>query len=402
VSSPGAPAPNPLRCWLGFAGFYVPSFAVLGVYMQYFPGWLRSEGQLSEEDVAFVLSAQTIARTLAGTFWAQLVDRAGHARSVLVGLSLASFAAFSLFGGADSVAWAWVAAFVFGALYSPMYPIVDAAALQAAGHSGFSFGRLRMVGSLSFLVVILVVGACLDRYGQQLVFPLLLAGLALMAVASFAVAGPRHATSPVRAPWWSIVESRQVVLLLVTAAVIQGSHAPYYNLSTLHWTDHGISKTVAGAIWAEGIVAEIVLLWIAARTVDRWRPTTLLMIGAAAAVVRWSIVGLTTAPGWLFATAWLHALTFACTYLGSVRALERRVPVHQRATAQGLLGACTSGVGMAVCGLIGGFAYERWEGLAFLTMAAFALVGFGLAWRLRRNADAASRQPPSSATETPA
>lgn len=420
MSSPAASAaPTPLRCWLGFAAFYLTSFAALGVYMQFFPSWLRHEGGLSKESVAFVLSAQTIARTLLGTFWARQVDRTGDTRRVLIGLAAASVLAFALFGASTAVWWAFVAAFAFGSLYSPMYPIVDAAAMQAAHGGGFAFGRLRMVGSVSFLVVNLIVGACLDarRPGDlatghaegsgthALVFPVLCVLLLSVAASAFVLprrSEARPAADATAEPWWALLRQRPLVLVLLASALIQGSHATYYNLSTLHWSEHGLSHTTAGALWAEGIVAEIVLFFVARRTVDRCRPTTLLMVGAVAAMVRWSVVGLTTAPSWLFATAWLHALTFGCTYLGSLRALEKRVPMHQRATAQGLLGAASSGIGMVVCGPIGGFVYERWEGFAFLTMAAFAFCGLGIAWRLRRQADAASAMPPKAASSNPA
>jgi MFS transporter, PPP family, 3-phenylpropionic acid transporter len=89
----------------------------------------------------------------------------------------------------------------------------------------------------------------------------------------------------------------------------------------------------------------------------------------------------------LAAVGWLHALSFTATYLGTLRALEKRVPPHQRATAQGLLGAATSGIGMVVCGLLGGWLYARIEGGAFVAMAGFALLGTALAWHLRRLAD---------------
>jgi PPP family 3-phenylpropionic acid transporter len=372
------PTVDPLRCWLGYAGFYVASFGVLG--------------------------AQTLARTLAGTFWAQQVDRRGDARGVLLALSSAALVAFALFGALPAL-WAVLAAFVFGSVFSPMYPIVDAAAMRAASTSGYSFGRVRMVGSIAYLAAILAVGAWLDARGFGPVFPLVAGGIALMVVAAAALPrrhAPLAAPAGGVAPWWSLLASRPLLWLLVATALIQGSHATFYNFSAVHWIDHGISKTVAGAIWAEGILAEIVLFYVAPRTVDRLRPTTLLMIGAAAAIVRWLVVGSTTSLPWLFATGWLHALSFACTYLGSLRALERRVPPHQRATAQGLLGAASSGVGMAVCGVLGGFVYDRWAGRAFLTMAAFAALGGLLAWRLRRQADAASRQPPASATSSPA
>lgn len=405
MSPPPVVANNPLRCWLGFAAVYVAAYAVLGVYMLFFPGWLEREAGFSADEVSLVLAGQTIARTIAGPFLSHRVDRAGHARAMLIALSIASLGAFALFGVSHALAWCWLAAFAFGSVYSPMYPILDAAAMQSAGASGFSFGRLRMVGSLAFLVVILAVGALLDAHGGALVFPLLVGGLAALVAAALLLAPRRGAlvtadTAP--APWWSLLRSRQLLFVFVAAALIQGSHATYYNLSKVHWSHHELSNTVAAVVWAEGILAEIAMFWLAPRFAERLRPTTLMVLGGAAAIVRWCVVGATTSPAWLLATAWLHALTFAGTYLGSLRALERRVPPHQRATAQGLLGAFSSGAGMIVGGLLGGLLYRRFEGFAFFAMAAFAAFGLILVWRVRRHADSASKQPPTSASARPA
>jgi PPP family 3-phenylpropionic acid transporter len=119
-------------------------------------------------------------------------------------------------------------------------------------------------------------------------------------------------------------------------------------------------------------------------------------IGGLGAVVRWLIVGATTSVPLLAATNWLHGVSFAATYLGTLRALERRVAPHQRATAQGLLGAANSGIGMVVCGLVGGFLYERFGGLGFSTMALFAGAGVAGTWWLRRAADRAAAPPSPS------
>lgn len=404
MSSPAA-VPNPLRCWLGFAAYYVAAYAVLGVYMLFFPGWLESEAKLTADEIALVIAGQTIARTVAGPYLSHRVDRVGDARRMLVGLSIASLVAFALFGVSHALAWCWLAAFAFGTVFSPMFPILDAAAMQTSLASGFSFGRLRMVGSLAYLVTILGAGWLLDACGGSLVWLLLVCCLAATAGTSLLLApcGGAPPAADVRPePWWSLLRSPQLVLVFAAAALIQGSHAAYYSFSKVHWGHHDISNTVAAAVWAEGILAEIAMFWLAPWFVDRWRPTTLLIVGGAAAVVRWCVVGSTTAPGWLFATAWLHALTFAGTYLGSLRALEKRVPAHQRATAQGLLGAASSGVGMIVGGLVGGFVYRRFDRFAFFTMAAFAAFGAWLAWRVRRRANIASTQPPTSAASSPA
>ena len=395
---------TPLRSWLGFAAFYASSFAVLAVYMQFFPAWLHGAGGLKEAEVSVVMAAQTVARTLLGTYWAHRVDRRGDARPILLGLAAASVGAFALFGVAPGLAGFAVVAFLFGSLFSPMYPICDAAAMQAAAAHGQSFGRMRVVGSSSYLLALLAMGALVQRSGLAPTYGLLLVGTMAMAATALLLPrapGQRAATAAAAAPaaappWTSLLAQPGLWLLLGAAALIQGSHATFYNLSTLHWADRGIDASVASIVWAEGILAEILLFWFARTTVDRLRPTTLMLLGAAAAVVRWCIVGATTDVGLLLASGWLHALSFGCTYLGSLRALDRRVPAPLRATAQGLLGAATSGVGMVVGGLAGGFAYDALAGGAFFVMAAFAAIGGWLSWRLRRAMDVATAKPPSA------
>lgn len=394
-----AAAESPARCWLGFAAFYMASFGALGVFMQFFPGWLHEVAGLTESEVAVVLAAQTIARTLLGTWWAHLVDRRGDARPILVLLASLSVGAFALFGASQDLVVLWFVAFLFGSLYSPMYPICDAAAMQAAARHGFSFGRLRVAGSATYLVVIVAVGAALDRTGIASTYAILVVAMIAMAGGALLLPqAPMRDAAPAaaeRPPWTSLLRQRSLWLVLGASALIQGSHATFYNLSTLHWGDHGIDTSVASLVWAEGILAEIVLFWFARSAADKLRPTTLMLIGGAAAIVRWIVVGATTDVALLMATGWLHALSFGCTYLGALRALDRRVPAPLRATAQGLLGAATSGVGMVVCGLVGGFAYDFVAGRAFFMMAGFAAAGLLCAWKLRADMDHATASAPT-------
>ena len=119
-----------------------------------------------------------------------------------------------------------------------------------------------------------------------------------------------------------------------------------------------------------------------------------------AAAVRWIVLGMSTDVVVIGAVNWLHAMSFALTFLGALRALERRVPEHQRTTAQGLLGAASSGIGMALASLLGGYVYERWEGRAFFVMAAFAILGTGLVAMLRHMANR-DQSPLHSSTSAP-
>jgi len=392
------------RNWLGLALCYAALFAVLGVWMQYFPVWLHDERGLSTAQIAVVLSGMTVARTIAGPLWAQQVDRSGRPRLLLLSLSILSLAAFCAFGAAHSIVWLAVASFLFGCAYPPMHSILDAFASATAHRDGFAYGRVRLVGSVTFLAMVLLVGYWLERSTSQLVFWLIGGGLVLLVLSCVVLPGGPAPTPRAtgKAPLLELLRSKPFVLLLVAAAIVQGSHAPYYNLSTLHWLDNGIGKTTAGVLWAEGVLAEIVLFWFARGSTDQLRPTTLLALGGVAAAVRWTVIGATTDVTWLFATNWLHALTFTCTYLGSLRALDRRVDPSQRSTAQGLLGAASSGVGMVAGSLLGGWLYDFFAGGAFFAMALWGLIGAMLALRLRRLADSSQMDDVASTNSRPA
>jgi len=394
VTAPPPPSPAPQdgspaarRSWLGLAAVYAASFSALGVYMQFLPAWLHDVQGFGKQDVAVIFATQTVARTFAGPLWAQWADRCGDPRRVLRLLSACAFGAFALFAVAPGLALASAVGFLFGCLYPPMHAIVDATAVRESDRHGYAFGRLRAVGSAAFLLVILAVGAALADGGTEHVYAIVLACLLATALAGRLVPrgpGPVAPGGGAPAPWWQLLRSRQFLVVLLCSALIQGSHATFYQQSTVHWGEAGIDKSVAAMLWAEGVLAEVLLLFYARRALGRLRPTTLLLIGGLGAAVRWVFVGATTDVATLFAVNWLHALSFAATYLGAIRALERRVPAAQRATAQGLLGAATSGGGMVFCGLCGGVMFEHVGAQAYYLMAGFALVGAAAALWLRR------------------
>ena len=66
------------------AGAYAATFAVLGLYMAFFPVWLRDVGELDYVEITTVSSGLVVARTIAGPLWAQRVDTTQRPRRVLM------------------------------------------------------------------------------------------------------------------------------------------------------------------------------------------------------------------------------------------------------------------------------------------------------------------------------
>ena len=63
-----------------------------------------------------------------------------------------------------------------------------------------------------------------------------------------------------------------LVSFVLAAGLIQASHVVYYGFATLHWRAAGHGEAVIGWLWAEGVVAEILLFAWAGTILRRLPP----------------------------------------------------------------------------------------------------------------------------------
>ena len=100
-----------------------------------------------------------------------------------------------------------------------------------------------------------------------------------------------------------------------------------------------------------------------------------MLLGAAAGIVRWGILGSTADLAVIAAVQWLHAFTFAATHLGAMHFLARAVPREHSATAQTLYAALGVGVLMGLAMIVSGEIYGAFAGAAFHVMAVMSMLG---------------------------
>jgi PPP family 3-phenylpropionic acid transporter len=188
-------------------------------------------------------------------------------------------------------------------------------------------------------------------------------------------------TGPSRPLW-----DRAFVAVLVGSSLIQASHAMFYGFSAVQWQGAGLDGTFIAALWALGVAAEIVLFALQARLPPFLTPTVMLVIGAAAAALRW--LGMALDPP-SFVLPWLqmlHALSFGATHLGALMFVAHYAPAGQAATAQGYL-AIAGGLAMAAAMGISGVLYDDFGSRAYVAMVLAAVAGGAcgfIAHRVRR------------------
>ncbi|MBT4020521.1 MAG: 3-phenylpropionate MFS transporter [Alphaproteobacteria bacterium] len=365
--------------------FYGFLFLSIGVFVPFWPVWLQSQ-DLSAGDIGLLLGSGTVLKIIGSPIIARLVDRSGARRKAIIILSLLSLAAVALFFVAEGYLALFAATVILAFFFSPLVPLSDNLTLMAAASGKVDYGRVRLWGSVAYAVAAILGGIWLQGKSEDWILWLVFGTTALIFASSLLL--PKVATSAVKAtsqsqmspvppmPILPLLRSRIFWMFLLGAGLAQGSHVMFYGFSTIHWQSVGISREVIGYLWAIGVVAEIILFAYATATMKKVDPLTLILIGAAAGVVRWALTGWTDDLTFLFVLQALHGITFGAAHLGAMYFLARAIPPGLSASAQSLYSSVSLGLIFAVAMPTAGLLYAELSGQAFYAMAIMSGLGF--------------------------
>lgn len=359
------------------SAFYAAMFLVTGVQLPFWPVWLASRG-LTAEDIGIVLAAALWAKVLATPAIGAIADRSGMSRRAVMGaLAAATLTGYAGLWPAGPF-WILMSLNVMAlTAQAALMPLGDTVTLATCRSMEFDYGRVRVWGSVTFILASLSSGAVLAAYPGDGVLPLVLGGSSLVLLACLAVPqfpGPARGRSRVSG-MRAVASDLRFWTFVATASALQASHQVYYGFGTLHWRSLGLSDATIGLLWAEGVLAEILLFWQGGGLLARLGPVGLMMLGGAAGVLRWSVAGSLPSLPSIVALQLLHALTFGASHLGAMHFLARTVPLSAAASAQSLYAAVSSGLGSGVVMLWAGSLYAAYGGGAYFFMAALSAAG---------------------------
>ncbi len=354
--------------------YYFSFFGALGIFLPYFSLWLVAHGLTPSQAtrvVSLVPLSSLVVPPLVG-----LVADARHARGWLLRLgSVATALAFLGFFVARSHGSVWLVTALFCAFRAPLTSLIDATTLSHVRHHGGSYGRIRLWGSLGFLVATVSAGAAIEARGVGVVVPLGAWSLAVGAAVSFALpASPPSERPGVVGAWLHMLASADTLLFLVAVALAYMATAAYDSAFSLHLQRLGFGGRFIGGAWAAGVVGEIALMAASRGIVARVGAPRLLALSIAVAAVRWTLLAVVRAPVLILCLQPLHGITFGLFWIAGVTVARDRGHAAPTA-AQGLFSAAL-GVGSLVGMNVAGVLFERGGGrLLYASAGAVAAVG---------------------------
>ncbi len=371
--------------------YYTAVFAVIGIHMPFWPIWLQAQG-LRPSEIGIILGAAITAKIVGNPLAAHLADRSGERKRVMIILGITATAAFSLFTYAQGFWPLFTLTVVFLLLWGPIIPLGESIAMLSVERNGIDYGRVRLWGSASFIAAAVLTGWGLVGRSEDLLYFLILGMLAITTLTLFMIPDERTPKATGRAPLLGVLGQGRFVLFLAATALIQSSHAVYYGFATIHWRSAGYREDIIGWLWAEGVIAEILLFMAGTWLLARIGPVRLILLGGLAGMLRWGIAGATDTLSALLFVQILHAFTFGAAHLGAIHFISRAVPPALSATAQSIYSAVVMGLALGFMTFVSGELYAVLAGQAFLAMAGLSLAGTVLALFLERIDDQGSEK----------
>ena len=378
-------------------------FAFSGLFITYAPLWLQSLG-FGALAIGSLASMQSATRVVSPYAWGWLADHTGSRALLLrwaVGLSL-----LCALGYLGWHAWPWLVA-VTVALFlctAGVLPISEAALADHVNRDGVldagRYGRVRVWGSLGFILAVAGSGVLLQWLGVAH-FPLLvIALLALLLGAAWRLPTLREAAHAHGSAAGALTVLRRPEVAWFFAGVFFTvlAHAALYAFFSLYLASLGYATGTVGLMWALSVVIEVGWFWFQGRWAHRASLHAWLVLAALVTMLRFAATAALGDVVWVLVLAQcLHAITFAAQHTACTGLINRYFPGRLRGRGQALYAVLGYGASGVIGGVAGGALSEAYDYPAVFWAAAGAGgVSALCCWRalvLARRADAARPAP---------
>ena len=365
-------------------------FAILGLISPYLSVFLDSKGFTSLE-LGEIFAILTATKIIAPSLWAILADKTGQQLLIIRFGAVLALLSFVLLFWLDNY---WAISFClafFSLFWTAILPQLEVLTLNSVRRSSKIYARVRLWGSLGFIVLAIFAGQVMEFYHQLdlasatnssftnafvfigcvVLFLLLLSTLSLK---------PRHVISTATTKVLSIKEKLfelRFMIFFISGILLQISFGPFYGFFALFLRDLEYPGFAVGLFISLGVLAEIVVFIFASSFFKHFSLKSILIFSLAVTAIRWLLVALYAESVWVLAlTQLIHAASFALFHSASMVFISNHFNSCQQSRGQAIYLGGVYGVGGAIGAYLSGALWLDGSGAttAFLTASVAALL----------------------------
>ena len=343
-----------------FALFLFCYYAFAGTFATYASLFFAERG-MSAPQIGILMSLIQVMRIFGPNLWGWVAD---HTQQRVKVLRLTALAALLACGGillGRSFVQLFVAMAILNLFTSAQGPLSEALMLSGMKGDLSNYGRIRLWGSLGFIVSVMAAAYALDWFGVAALPWIAIALMVLLLGASLRITESPHAEAVHDAPsLLTVLRQPAVIAFFVQLALMVAAHSALYVYYSLYLERIGYGKPVIGAMWSIGVLAEIVFFYFQASVFRRVPAQRVIMFAFAAGLLRFAMIG--AGAAWLSVLVLaqvLHAATFAAHHSASVMTMQRWFAGPLQARGQALFISIGYGIGGTLGGLFMALCWDR-------------------------------------------
>jgi PPP family 3-phenylpropionic acid transporter len=336
---------------------YFLYFGVLGMYLPFFNLYCYHLG-FSGLNIGILSAARSVAMVVFPLIWGALADRLSARRSIYVLCSFCSTLIWMQYLFTVDFGPMLAITLLYGMFYAPIISFLEAFTMDTLGKEKKSYGHLRVWGSISFIVVVLVLGKIIDLYSVKIIVVLILAGSLLFALISTQIPAIQPLKIKRLSKGAKSLLAGRVLMFLFCAFLMLVSHGAYYGFFSIHLENLGYGSTFIGLTWAFASAAEILVMIRSDQIFRRFSLESVLIFSFMVAALRWFVLFWAQSAAVILLSQVLHAITYGTFHIASILYIDRLTPDKAKTMGQAVNNAVSYGLGLMVGFFFNGYLYE--------------------------------------------
>ncbi|RKX96607.1 MAG: hypothetical protein DRZ90_08625 [Spirochaetes bacterium] len=364
-----------------FGILYAALFGAVAVIYPFIPIYFSFRGYAPSR-IGLLLAAIEVSGVLAPFIVSRIADHSGKFRTVIAGSII--FSALSLFilNHLSAFPAMLAGALALGFFMKPVVSLTDALTGRSLADSSKNYGRVRVWGTVSFIIVSLALQltGLFESGGYQRIFIAMMIAMAFQLLSVPIVpSAPAHKTSVID----GLNESsnrlpRGFISFLLVCFIGNIGYAVYQSFGGLYFAEIAGVSRVSG-LFALAAFSEIPAMIFGGRIIRKIGHRPMLSIALLAGILRLTVLSLFPSIIPIALSQLTHSLTYGFFLLTGVDWVNRFVPERKRAMGMGLFMSVSFSGSLLVGSSLGGFLLE-FGGFSMLFGSAVIFPFAALLW----------------------
>ncbi|RPH52257.1 MAG: MFS transporter [Desulfobacteraceae bacterium] len=367
------------------ASQYFLYFGVMGIFLPYFNLYCYKLG-FTGFQIGVLSSARSVVMVLSPLLFGALADRFHARKLIYLACHFLSATIWSLYLFTSDFWMMLIVTVCYTVFYSPIISFLEAFTIDILGNRKESYGRIRVWGTVAFIVMVFLLGKILDIYPIRIILPLILAGSAIHALFAIKIPEikPKDNKTFLREAW-ELLKKRQVIFFLSSAFLMLVSHGAYYGFFSIHLENIGYGRTFIGAAWAIASIAEILVMINSDRIFKRFSTDNVIIFAFITAVARWLTLSAVKSPALILLSQTLHAVTYGAFHVSSILYIDSMTSDETKTLGQSLNNSVTYGLGLMVGFFASGWLYGKAGSPALFAFSSLISLAGGIIFMVYKN-----------------